>query len=90
LQLVVCRSSLIRKARYYNFFQGKFGNQSPTIPQLEQPGADWRPPLEKVWLKRYPPSVPADIDPDQYTSLVEVFERSCRQFGPRTAFVNMG
>ncbi|MFZ1641479.1 MAG: long-chain-fatty-acid--CoA ligase FadD [Candidatus Contendobacter sp.] len=46
--------------------------------------------MEKIWLKRYPPNVPAEIDPDEYTSLVEVFERSCRQFGPRAAFVNMG
>ncbi len=46
--------------------------------------------MEKIWLKRYPPNVPAEIDPDEYTSLVEVFERSCRRFGPRAAFVNMG
>ena len=29
--------------------------------------------MEKVWLKRYPSGVPAEIDPDEYTSLVEVF-----------------
>ncbi len=46
--------------------------------------------MEKIWLKRYPPNVPAEIDPDEYTSLVEVFERSCHQFGPRLAFTNMG
>ena len=46
--------------------------------------------MEKVWLKRYPPHVPAGINPDEYASLVEVFERSCRQFGPRLAFTNMG
>jgi hypothetical protein len=34
--------------------------------------------VEKVWLKRYPPSVPADINPDEYASLVEVFEQSCQ------------
>jgi len=46
--------------------------------------------VEKVWLNRYPPNVPADIDPDHYRSLVEVFERSCCQFGRRNAFANMG
>lgn len=46
--------------------------------------------MEKVWLKRYPSGVPAEIDPDEYTSLVEVFERSCQRFGPRLAFANMG
>lgn len=46
--------------------------------------------MEKAWLKRYPPKVPSDINPDQYRSLVEVFERSCCQFGRRNAFANMG
>ncbi len=46
--------------------------------------------MEKVWLKRYPPTVPAEINPDQYASLAEVFEQSCRRFGPRLAFANMG
>ncbi len=46
--------------------------------------------MERLWLKRYPPNVPADINPDGYRSLVEVFDRSCCQFGRRNAFVNMG
>ena len=46
--------------------------------------------MEKPWLKRYPLKVPADINPDEYRSLVEVFDRSCCQFGRRNAFVNMG
>jgi len=46
--------------------------------------------VEKVWLKRYPPAVPADINPAQYRSLVEIFERSCCQFGRRQAFACMG
>ena len=46
--------------------------------------------MEKVWLKRYPPNVPADINPDEYASLVEAFEQSCDRFGPRLAFANMG
>ncbi len=46
--------------------------------------------MEKLWLKRYPPNVPAEINADEYASLVEIFECSCRQFGPRLAFANMG
>jgi len=46
--------------------------------------------LENVWLKRYPPNVPTTINLEQYRSLVEVFERSCCQFGRRNAFASMG
>ena len=46
--------------------------------------------MDRIWLKGYPPGVPADIDPDSYTSLVDVFERSVEQFGPRTAYACMG
>ena len=45
--------------------------------------------MEKIWLKRYPPNVPTEIDPDQYRSLVEIFDRSCCQFGRRLAFASM-
>lgn len=46
--------------------------------------------VEKVWLKRYPEGVPAEINPDQYSSLVEMFESSVTQFADQPAFVNMG
>lgn len=46
--------------------------------------------VEKLWLTRYPAGVPAEIDPDRYRSLVEVFERSCCQFGRRQAFYSLG
>lgn len=46
--------------------------------------------LEKVWLKRYSADVPAEIDPDQYTSLVEMFEQSVARFADQPAFINMG
>ncbi len=32
--------------------------------------------MEKVWLKRYPPNVPVDINLDQYRSLAEVIDRT--------------
>ncbi|MBZ6071742.1 long-chain-fatty-acid--CoA ligase FadD [Aeromonas schubertii] len=46
--------------------------------------------VEKVWLKRYPEGVPAEIDPDKYGSLVEMFEESVSKFADMPAFVNMG
>lgn len=46
--------------------------------------------MEKVWLKRYPADVPAEIDPDQYSSLVEMFEKSVARFADQPAFINMG
>ncbi len=46
--------------------------------------------MEKIWLKSYPPGVPAEINPDAYQSIVEVFERSWRQHGDRPAFYNLG
>jgi long-chain acyl-CoA synthetase len=46
--------------------------------------------MERVWLKSYPQGVPADIDPREYGSLVELLEQSIRNFGERPAYTNMG
>lgn len=46
--------------------------------------------LEKIWLSRYPADVPAEIDPDRYSSLVEMFENNVRRYADRPAFINMG
>ena len=46
--------------------------------------------MEKVWLKRYPQGVPAEIDPDRFTSLPAMFEESCRKFADHPAFTNFG
>src|SRR5207249_7517479 len=43
-----------------------------------------------IWLKHYPPGVPADIDVNEYASVREVFEESCRTFATRPAFSCMG
>ena len=37
--------------------------------------------MERIWLKSYPPGVPQDIDPGEYGSLVELFEKSIRAYG---------
>ncbi|MGF1871917.1 long-chain-fatty-acid--CoA ligase FadD [Photobacterium indicum] len=46
--------------------------------------------MDKVWLNRYPEDVPAEINPDAYPSLVEMFEQSVHKFADQTAFINMG
>ncbi|MFJ5482505.1 long-chain-fatty-acid--CoA ligase FadD [Pectobacterium actinidiae] len=46
--------------------------------------------MEKIWLSRYPADVPAEIDPDRYSSLIDMFENSVRRYADRPAFINMG
>jgi long-chain acyl-CoA synthetase len=45
--------------------------------------------MEKIWLKSYPPNVPAEINPDQYGSLVHMLEESFRKYADRNAYVCM-
>ncbi|WP_036170752.1 long-chain-fatty-acid--CoA ligase [Massilia sp. 9096] len=45
--------------------------------------------MDKIWLKSYPPGVPADIDPDQYGSLVQILEESFQKYAANNAFVCM-
>lgn len=46
--------------------------------------------LNKVWLNRYPADVPAEIDADRYTSLIDLFEQASQRYADRPAFTNMG
>lgn len=46
--------------------------------------------MEKIWLRSYPQGVPAEINPDKYQSLVEIFEQSCAQYANQPAFYNLG
>ncbi len=46
--------------------------------------------MDRNWLMQYPPGVPADIDPDRYASLRDIFEESCAAHGHAPAFTNMG
>ncbi|GLT15720.1 long-chain-fatty-acid--CoA ligase FadD [Vibrio algivorus] len=46
--------------------------------------------MEKPWLKRYPENVPETINPDQYSSLIDMFEQSVQKFADQPAFMNMG
>ena len=46
--------------------------------------------MERIWLKSYPSGVPTQIDTHQYASLVDLFEKSIREYGDRPAFTCMG
>jgi len=46
--------------------------------------------MERIWLKAYPPGVPADIDPARYRSLPDLLDESFEAFAPRDAFACMG
>ncbi len=46
--------------------------------------------VKKVWLNRYPADVPAEINPDRYQSLVELFEHATARYADQPAFINMG
>lgn len=46
--------------------------------------------LNKVWLNRYPADVPAEINPDRYQSLIDMFEQAVGRYADNPAFINMG
>ncbi|MEJ7806986.1 MAG: long-chain fatty acid--CoA ligase [Telluria sp.] len=45
--------------------------------------------MDKFWLKSYPANMPAEINPDQYGSLVQLLEESFTKFADRNAYVCM-
>jgi len=46
--------------------------------------------MDKIWLKSYPPGVPAEIDVGEFQSLKEIAEQSFRRFADSDAYVQMG
>ena len=45
---------------------------------------------ERFWLKSYSDGVPADIEPDRYSSIVELLTHAVQDFPDRPAFANFG
>ena len=45
--------------------------------------------MEKIWLKHYPAGVPAEIDVNEFRSIGDLFDKSVKLYGPRTAYINM-
>jgi long-chain acyl-CoA synthetase len=46
--------------------------------------------MEKIWLKSYPPGVPAEIDATEFSSVNAALERSFSEYADRVAFIQMG
>ncbi len=46
--------------------------------------------MEKIWLKHYPAGVPAEIDPNKYQSIRDLFDESVASFRDRPAYYCMG
>lgn len=44
--------------------------------------------MEKIWLKSYPPGVPATVHYDNYSSLIDFFEKQCEKFASAVACQN--
>jgi hypothetical protein len=45
--------------------------------------------MDRIWLKDYPPGVPAEIDMSRYASLVAIIDESCAKYREHEAFVCM-
>lgn len=46
--------------------------------------------MKRVWIGRYPPDVPANIELDRYRSLSELLANAARRFADLPAFINLG
>jgi len=46
--------------------------------------------VERIWLKNYPPGIPAEIDPDKYRNIPEIFAHSVSRFASLPAWSNLG
>lgn len=46
--------------------------------------------MEKLWFSSYPKGVSGVINPDEYSSVGEMFEKFCEKYKEKTAFSNFG
>jgi long-chain acyl-CoA synthetase len=46
--------------------------------------------IERPWLASYPANVPAQVNVDEYPSIVSVLEQACKSFRDNPAFTNFG
>ncbi|WP_371316307.1 long-chain-fatty-acid--CoA ligase FadD [Shewanella sp. NIFS-20-20] len=46
--------------------------------------------MNQPWINHLPADVPANIDPEAYSSLVDMFEKSVHQYADQSAYMNMG
>jgi len=46
--------------------------------------------VDKIWLSHYQKGVPHDINPNELSSLVDLFDKTCQAHAHKPAFINMG
>jgi len=46
--------------------------------------------VDRIWLKNYPPGIPAEIDPDRFSSIPDLLAKTVARFPDRPAFHNLG
>lgn len=46
--------------------------------------------MDKIWLKSYPPGVPAEVRFDQFASIGELVDSCTKKYADRPAYTNMG
>ena len=46
--------------------------------------------MDRFWLKSYPQGVPADIDPSQYKSLIQLLDEAFKKYSDKPAYSFMG
>jgi long-chain acyl-CoA synthetase len=46
--------------------------------------------MEKIWLKSYPKSIPAEVDLNEFSSIPDILRKSCQKFCGLPSFSNMG
>lgn len=46
--------------------------------------------MEKIWFKHYAPETAKEINPDQFSSIVDLFEESVEKYSQKPAYTNMG
>lgn len=46
--------------------------------------------MEKIWLNHYDSRVAPEIDPDRYSSIIDILDESVAKYGEKTAYINMG
>ncbi|WP_413557207.1 AMP-binding protein [Bdellovibrio sp. HCB209] len=46
--------------------------------------------MEKIWLKNYPTGIAPEIDPNQYQSIIDIYDEAVKKFTNKKAFTNMG
>ena len=86
----ICRISEPERGLEAQALEPRLRRNAPRTGRLGDMTANGRRVVDRIWLKHYPRGVPAEIDVNEYASVREVFEESCRKFATRPAFSCMG